>query len=122
MRTPAGKECRYYYQDFHRGRNVQECRLVDEHDGSLPWKPSDCSKCPVPDILQANANPNLALTLRFKPVLLGLGRRTELIATCSKHKKPIADPYVGCSECNQERPNLDAFIQALESMDDDPNA
>ena len=28
MRTPAGKECRFYYQDYNRGRNVQECRLI----------------------------------------------------------------------------------------------
>src|SRR5688572_8219728 len=27
MRTPAGKECDFYYEDFHRGRELQECRI-----------------------------------------------------------------------------------------------
>ncbi len=30
MINPAGQECRFYYQDFHRGRSEQECRLVYE--------------------------------------------------------------------------------------------
>jgi hypothetical protein len=119
MQTPAGKECPHYYQDFHRGRNIQECRLTKFNHDSLPWKPSDCDKCPVPDIVFANASRDMQLTLTIKPILLGLGRRLDVQATCLKHDIPIEDPYVGCPRCNAERPGLEAFKQALEEADHD---
>lgn len=119
MRTPAGKECQHYYEDFHRGRNVQECRLVRQNPASLQWKPDDCSKCPVPAILNANASPNLELTLTIKPKLLGLGRQLEVKASCLKHRSVIEDAYVGCPQCNAERPGLDIFWQALGQDNDE---
>lgn len=119
MRTPAGKDCRFYYQDFHRGRQVQECRLVKANPDSLPWKPSDCTNCPIPDILQANASKDLELELTIKPKLLGLGRQKSIKARCLKHYVEIEDPYVGCAQCNQQRRGLDVFRDALEQLDDD---
>lgn len=121
MRTPAGKECKFYYADFNRGRNLQECRLIKANPDSLPWQPSTCTACPVPDILYANSSPNLELQLSIRPRLLGLGRKLHLEASCVKHRIPVADPYVGCPQCNAERPGLDAFIQALEQGDNDPS-
>jgi hypothetical protein len=118
MRTPAGKECRFYYEDFHRGRNLQECRLIRENPESLPWRPSYCARCSVPEILNANASPNLELKLTVKPVMLGLGRRVEVTATCLKHRTTIEDPFVGCPQCNAERPGLDVFWKALEPNDE----
>lgn len=118
MRTPAGKECRYYYEDFHRGRELQECRLINQNPESLPWRPFLCARCSVPDILNANASPNLELELTVKPVLLGLGRRLEVKAACSRHNRAIEDPHVGCPECNAERPGLDVFWKALEQTDE----
>ena len=119
MRTPAGKECPHYHADFHRGRNTQECRLIHENPNSLRWKPTDCFKCPIPDILNANASPFLDLKLTIKPKMLGIGRQMEVTATCSRHNIPIKDPYVGCTECNAERPGLDVFWQALNQEDDE---
>ncbi|MBZ0291144.1 MAG: hypothetical protein K8L99_01130 [Anaerolineae bacterium] len=119
MRTPAGKECRHYYEDYYRGRDIQECRLVRGNPDSLPWKPSDCSRCPVPDILAANASPDLELTLTIKPRLLGLGRTYDVKAYCMRHHIPVEDPHTGCPQCNAERPGLDIFRQALEQSDDD---
>ena len=75
MRTPAGKECRHYYEDYYRGRETQECRLIQANPASLRWKPSDCVKCPVPDILNANSSSDMQLQLTVKPRLLGLGRQ-----------------------------------------------
>ena len=118
MRTPAGKECRFYYEDFHRGRNLQECRLIRENPETLPWRPSYCARCPVPEILNANASPNLELQLTVKPVILGLGRKLEVTATCLKHRTTIEDPFVGCLQCNAERPGLDVFWKALEHNDE----
>lgn len=119
MRTPAGKECRHYYQDFHRGKNVQECRLIRENFESLPWRPGDCAKCTVPEILNANASPNLSLKVTVKTRLLGLGRTLEIEAFCDRHKIPIEDAFTGCPQCNAERPGLDVFRQALDQSDDD---
>jgi hypothetical protein len=114
VRTPAGKECRFYYQDFNRGRNVQECRLIKGNPDSLPWRPNDCERCPVPAILNANASPDLELTLTKLPVILGLGRKLVVNATCLKHHIAIDDPFVGCPKCNADRGGLDAFYKALE--------
>ncbi len=113
MRTPAGKECPHYYQDFHRGKSVQECRLANQNPASLDWKPGDCSRCPVPEILNANASQFLELKLTIRPRLLGLGRNLEISASCVKHHTVIQDAYVGCPQCNAERPGLDVFWQAL---------
>ncbi len=119
MRTPAGKECRYYYADFNRGRNVQECRLAKVNPESMRWRPQDCTRCPVPDILNANASPNLELKLTIKPRFLGLGRENEVTAWCLKHQIPIEDAFIGCTQCNDERPGLDLFKSALEDLDND---
>ncbi|NJL95649.1 MAG: hypothetical protein HC915_18920 [Anaerolineae bacterium] len=116
MRTPAGQECSYYYEDFHRGRNVQECR-IPKGDRSLAWQPKDCARCPVPDILRANSSPHLRLELTISTRFLGFGRKLEVRATCGKHHIPVPNPYTGCPECNQERPGLNLFAQALEDID-----
>jgi hypothetical protein len=114
MRTPDGKECRYYHEDFHRGRDVQECRLAKENPESERWHPRDCRNCPVPQILNANASPYLDLKLTIKSGFLGLGRKMDVAARCNRHHIPIEDPFTGCPKCNAERPGLDIFRQALE--------
>jgi len=103
MRTPAGVDCAHYYQDFHRGRSQQECRLIDANPDSKPWKVSDCSHCTVPAILRANGNPNLKLEAQVKNGgFLWLKRYVHVSAKCTKHNVMIKDPYVGCSKCIEE--------------------
>lgn len=114
MRTPAGKECPEYYQDFKRGRNVQECRLAKRNKDSASWHVADCQRCPVPEIVMANASPHMRLKLTIRPGILGIGRRLVVEAYCEKHSIPIPDPHVGCPSCNAERPGLAAFLNALE--------
>ena len=118
MRTPAGIECKYYYQDFHRGRNIQECR-APKLPKSAHWRPSDCAKCPVPSILQANASPNMELSINIKQTWLGFGRKIEAEAFCIRHDVQIEDPYVGCPLCNAERPGLKLFQDALGETDEE---
>ncbi|MEM9954198.1 MAG: hypothetical protein AAFV93_06465 [Chloroflexota bacterium] len=117
MRTPAGKDCKHYYEDFHRGRNVQECRLVKRNLESERWHPNDCNKCPVPDILLANADPDMELTLTITKGFLGFGRKLEVTAKSLRDGTTIDDPYVG--NLNKENPALDVFRQALDEIDDD---
>ncbi len=114
MRTPAGKECKHYYEDYNRGRNIKECRLVKVNPSSIRWRPDDCKRCPVPDILNANASPNMELTLTITTKMLGFARGYDVSAQCLRHRIPIDDPYVGCPRCAEERPGLDLFRKALD--------
>ena len=101
MRTPAGSECRYYYEDYNRGREQQECRLVAANRASLPWKPEYCAKCDIPAILRANGSPHLSLQLTIRK-RFGLFTVMDVEATCLKHACEIDDPYRGCPACAKE--------------------
>lgn len=98
---------------------MQECRLIKSNRDSLPWRAADCSRCPVPDILNANADPDMELTVTVETRLMGLGRKLDVEAYCARHRVKIDDPYVGCTIHNQEKAEaLDIFRQALEGEDD----
>ncbi len=114
MITPAGKECRFYYQDFFRGRSEQECRLIKANARSPRWQPKDCANCPVPDILQANSNPNLVLEATVRPGVLGIGRGVSVRAFCSRHLIDVDRPAAGCPKCAAERPGLRELFDKLE--------
>ena len=118
MRTPAGKECRHYYQDFNRGRNVQQCRLIRDNPKSMRWRPGDCAHCPVPEILNVNASPHLRLEVTVQPRVIGLGRKVEVEAWCDDELIPLERAYTGCVDPENMK-GLDLFRQALEQADDD---
>lgn len=120
MKTPAGKECPMFYADFHRERHIEECRLVKRNPESAPWQPSDCTACPVPDIVRANASDSMRLKLTIKAGFLGFGRHNQIDAYCEKHTRRIEDPFVGCPLCNSERSNFDAFKEAIDNLDELP--
>lgn len=101
MRTPAGSECPYYYEDFYRGRSTQECRLVGR-DSQLAWEPKLCSRCPVPGIVRANGCPSMVLEGRVVRRWFGLVRRVEVYAVCTEHQVEVTDPYVGCGHCHPQ--------------------
>jgi hypothetical protein len=117
MITPDGKSCKHYYQDFHRGRNVQECRLAKLNPDSANWNPSDCAKCQIPDILMANADPNMELQLTIKKGFMGFGRRIEIIARDKRDGSVITNPYIG--RIDADHPGMEIFRQAIEELDDD---
>ena len=99
MKTPYGKDCKYYYADYFRGKTTQECRLIAANPASDPWKPALCQACPVPDILQANGSVNLVLRARVAKGVLGLLQKVEVTATCREHRIEIRDPKRGCDKC-----------------------
>ena len=115
MITPAGRECPHYYADYNRHtRDIEECRLAKENQDSEAWHPKDCLKCPVPDILLANASRDTQLILTIKAGMFGFMRRVEVEAICLKNGEKV-DPYVGCPD---NHPGLDIFRKALEDNDD----
>lgn len=99
MKTPAGKECKYYYGDFYRGRNVQSCRLIEQNRESPPWQPKLCSVCPVPDILRANGSEALKLDAKVVNKFLGFKQSVEVTGWCSECFSEIPNPLLGCPNC-----------------------
>lgn len=101
MQTPYGKQCKYYYADYFRGKETQECRLLAQNPSAEAWKPALCQTCPVPDILLANACPNLMLHARVGKSMLGLTRKVELEAGCRQHQISVDRPKIGCGHCHE---------------------
>ena len=100
MRTPAGKECKYFYGDYFRGRDREECRLLQDATPPLDWSPELCFTCPVPDILQANA----CQYMRLEPSLIRpfpfVKRQVRVKTYCEKTSRKGFDPHIGCGECH----------------------
>jgi len=104
MITPAGTECPYYYQDFHRGRARQECRLIDKNPAGGRYSPDLCGRCDVPRIVLANACKNMVLEAQVSRRLLGLGRKVKVSAYCTRSLKSVDEPEIGCGQCHLEFP------------------
>lgn len=100
MRTLAGEECKFYYEDFNRGRETQVCRLIERNPGSSAWQASLCKTCPVPAILRANACPNMSLQAQVGRRWLIL-KQVEVQAFCSLAGGTVAEPMVGCGRCHE---------------------
>jgi hypothetical protein len=98
MRTPAGKECRYFYGDYFRGRNHEECRLLEQYNER--WSRDLCFNCPVPGILQANACEFMELVPKVTRSLPLLKRKVTVAPRCSKTGRSGFDPHIGCGECH----------------------
>lgn len=99
MRTPAGKECTFFYGDYFRGKNVEECRLLKAFNER--WSPDLCRTCPVPDIQLANACEFLQLTAAIvRPITAGFRRRVQVSSYCEKTDRDVKEPHVGCGECH----------------------
>lgn len=99
MKTPAGKECPYFYGDYFRGKTVEECRLLK--DTGQKWTPDLCNTCPVPGI--ANANSCQHMTLRAsvgRPFSAAFHRRVQVTAYCQKTSRVVNEPHIGCGECH----------------------
>ncbi len=89
MRTPAGFECKYFYGNYFRGRKREECRLIGNAPPPNHWTPDLCQKCPVPEILMANACQNMELSAKVHRSLLGLIKRVEVTAYCHKANQVV---------------------------------
>jgi hypothetical protein len=100
MITPAGKECQYFYGDYHRGRTLEECRLLEAATASQRWTRDLCSICPVPDILRANACTDLVLEGSVERPFPFVRRKVKIKAYCTRTMRDVAEPQIGCGECH----------------------
>lgn len=101
MRTPAGTECPHFYEDFHRGRDQQECRLIAANPEGGRWAPDLCGRCPAPRIVLANACPHMLLKAHVRPGILGIGRGVDISAYCERAAAPVEAPQIGCGRCHE---------------------
>ena len=105
MKTPAGSECSYFFGDYHRGKNIEECRLLK--DSNLEWKAYLCQKCPVPKIIQANSCKNMRFSPKLKSPLFFMKPLVEISTYCVKCECDVKQPQIGCGQCH---PLLDIFV------------
>jgi len=105
MRTPAGTECPYFYGDYARGRNREECRLLEP--AGLEWNPSLCQTCPVPAIKRANACEFIHLQPQVTRPLSNLFRKqVQVTAYCDKSEQTVREPQIGCGQCHPLPPEF----------------
>jgi hypothetical protein len=105
MRTPAGFECRYFYGDYFRGRNVEECQLL-QRTGQT-WTSDLCKTCPVPGITRANACEFLQLRAQVgRPMGAAFQKRVQISAYCEKTGRSVKEPHIGCGECHPLPPSF----------------
>lgn len=93
--------CRYFYGDYHRGNNREECRLLDASPGNeRPWRRAHCNRCPVPELVMTTNCRDLLLEAAVERRFLS--ERVEVtFAVCGKHLIELADPEY-CPECAKE--------------------
>lgn len=99
MKTPAGKECIHFYGDYYRGRNVEECRLLNVHGEN--WTRDLCGTCPVPSITLANSCQHMKLKAKItRPISAIFQRRVQISAYCEKVQQAVPEPQIGCGKCH----------------------
>ena len=106
MQTPAGTECPYFYGNYFRGREQEECRLIGNTPSPGNWTPKLCFSCPVPEIIRANACKNMILSAKVKKRPFGFKREVVVSAYCTQTKRTVEKPEIGCGECHPLPPFL----------------
>jgi hypothetical protein len=114
MRTPAGKECRFFYGDYHRGRKHEECRLLAASSPPQRWSPDLCTTCPVPDLLRANSCEHMVLEGKVDRPFPFIKRKVAVKAYCTKTLRDVPEPHIGCGECH---PLPSVFVGEIRDTD-----
>lgn len=93
--------CPYFYSDYHRGREVEVCRLIERNrENRRPWRRALCDTCPVPGILRETTCRHLALEAEVVRKF-GVLDRVSVYAVCTEHLSELRDPR-RCQRCEQE--------------------
>lgn len=94
--------CRYFYGDYFRGKNVEECRLLEANPhNAIGWKRKHCDSCPVPAVLIGSNCRDLELEGSVRRSLLR--ERVEIsFAVCTRHLEQLSDPLY-CPKCAAEQ-------------------
>lgn len=98
--TSKPVNCRYLFADYHRGRDLEECRLIKRNADSRPWRRPLCDSCPVPGILRETNCEEIALEASVTKKW-GLIERVEVYAVCARHLIELNNPKF-CRRCAEE--------------------
>lgn len=102
MLLPDGRDCKYFYADYYRGRNFVECRALKNQDEKQEWNVSFCEACPFPNYLRNNSCQNIVYSISIGKSFFR--KRMKISAWCQKVHEPVADPNVGCGHCHEQKP------------------
>lgn len=95
-------DCPYYFADYHRGREIEKCRLIERNrENRRPWRRELCDSCPVPGILRQTTCRHLALEAAVGRKW-GLLDRVAVYAICTAHIAELDDPK-HCPQCEAEQ-------------------
>lgn len=99
MKKPVN--CRYFYGDYFRGQEREECRLLAASPGNTrQWKRSHCDNCPVPALIIASNCRDLLLEAKIERKFLS--ERVEVtFAVCARHMLELSDPNF-CPRCAED--------------------
>jgi len=100
MRTPDGRECKFFYGNYYRGASQEECRLLEGKPDAAQWQSSLCRTCPVPGILRANSCPTMELRAEIGNHFLVFGKEMKITSWCSKSNQFVKEPEIGCGQCH----------------------
>ena len=93
--------CRYFYGDYFRGKNKEECRLIAANpDTTRSWHRSLCDRCPVPELLLKTTSNDLLIEGEVKRRFLRDNVEVTF-AICGKHRIRLDDPR-HCPQCEVE--------------------
>lgn len=99
---PNPVNCRYFYGDYFRGKNKEECRLLGTHPkNGRSWQRKHCDNCPVPEIIIASNSRDLALEAEVTRKFLWKEQVEVTFAICSRHMRELSDP-LHCPDCAAE--------------------
>ncbi len=102
MLTPDGRECPYYYANYHRRTVAHEtCNLLEGHPDLQHWTPARCATCPTPDIRRANACETMQLHARIGRRRWRFWEKERVLITATCDRGPVKDPRVGCGNCHE---------------------
>lgn len=91
-------DCPYFFGDYHRGREVEKCRLIERNrENRRPWRRALCDTCPVPSIVRETTCRHLALEASVVRKW-GLLDRVSVYAVCTEHIVELRDPK-HCPQC-----------------------
>jgi hypothetical protein len=103
MLTPDGKDCPYFYANFHRRTSaIERCNLIAGGSFEQDWHAGLCESCPVPQIKRSNNCPTMQLSLRINKRGMKFWENTRIvvIATCTQSNDLIENPMIGCGKCH----------------------
>jgi hypothetical protein len=105
--------CRYFYGDYFRGKEKEECRLLaSSPDNTRAWRRTLCSSCPVPALVVASNSRELVLEAQITRKFLR--EQVEItFAVCAKHMVELTDPLY-CPQCAEEENCAAAPVSAID--------